>query len=121
MMKCATHNVEATAVCSYCGKSLCPSCSRSGSDQRNASSDACAAALARADKATEIIIRKSMASAKATAFTCYLCGALFVISGVGAVVVHEGALFMRLFSGTVGIALLFCAFFVSMIATRQGV
>src|SRR5882724_9736917 len=78
-MKCATHNTEATSVCPHCGKAMCPSCSKSGSSERPACSDACAAALAKADRATELIIRKSTQLAKASAVGCYLFGGVFLV------------------------------------------
>ena len=118
-MKCTTHNAEATAVCAYCGSALCPSCSRSVSGKRTGCSDACAAALARADKAADIIIRKSTMSAKASSLAGYLCGALFVISGIGAYVTFQGRLFLPLFCGSLGVALIICGFWYSKAAKKQ--
>ena len=77
-MKCATHNTEATSVCPRCGKAMCPSCSRFGSAERPACSDACASALVKADKATELVIRKSIQLAKAGAVGCYLFDGVFL-------------------------------------------
>ena len=119
IMKCTAHNAEATAVCAHCGKALCPSCSRSVSGDRTGCSDGCAAALARADRATEIIIHKSTMSAKASAFACYLCGALFVISGIAAFITYEGRMFLPLFCGGLGIALIVCGFWYSKAAKQQ--
>jgi hypothetical protein len=109
-MKCATHNSDATAVCPYCGKALCPSCSRSGGGVRTACSDACATALAKADKAAELVIRKSKQLARASALCCYLLGALFVICGVWVpfIPVFRGDLFPPLFFGGTGLALVVC-------------
>src|SRR5512143_250162 len=81
-MKCVTHDSEANAVCAYCGKALCSECSRDSSSRRAACSATCAAALRKADAAVELIIQKSVQGARATAFCCYLCGGLFVATGI---------------------------------------
>jgi len=47
-------------------------------------SDACADALARNDRAMQLILQKSLQSARASAFYCYLCGALSAAGAVGA-------------------------------------
>ena len=77
-MKCATHNAEATSVCPRCGKAMCSSCSRFGGTDRPACSDACVSALAKADRAMELVIRKSTQVFKASAVGCYLCGGVFL-------------------------------------------
>lgn len=119
-MKCSAHNAEATAVCPYCGKALCPSCNRSASGERTGCSEACAAALAKADAATDIIIRKSNMTAKASAFTCFFCGALFVIFGVGVYVREgQGASFLALFLSSIGIALIVCGFWYTKVARQK--
>jgi hypothetical protein len=104
-MKCATHNSEATAVCPYCGKALCPSCSRSVSGQRSACSDACAAALTTLDKAAELSIRRSLQSVKASAFCCYFLGVVFILFGIGTLIAFHGDLFLPIFLGGSGVAL----------------
>lgn len=58
---------------------MCPACSKSGSSQRPACSDACAAALAKADKATDLIVRQSTQMAKASALGSYLCGGVMIV------------------------------------------
>ena len=47
-------------------------------------SDACAAALARDDKAMQLILQKSLQSAWASALYCYLCGGLSAAGAIGA-------------------------------------
>ncbi len=47
-------------------------------------SDHCAAALARDDKAMQLILQKSVQSARASAFYSYLCGGLSLAGAVGA-------------------------------------
>lgn len=52
--------------------------------QRMVCSDDCAAALAQADRAMELILQKSLQSARASAFYSYLCGGLSAAGAVGA-------------------------------------
>ena len=47
-------------------------------------SDTCAAALNRTDQAMELILQKSVQSARASAFYAYLCGGLSAAGAVGA-------------------------------------
>lgn len=83
-MKCIAHNAEAVAVCAYCGRALCAECAKPSTTQRMVCSDACVAALTRDDKAMQLILQKSLQSARANALYCYLCGALSAGAAVGA-------------------------------------
>jgi hypothetical protein len=83
-MKCAAHHAEAIAVCAYCGRALCADCAKPSSTQRMVCSDACATALSRDDKAMQLILQKSLQSARASAFYCYLCSGLSAAGAVGA-------------------------------------
>ena len=83
-MKCAAHQTEAVAVCAWCGRALCADCAKPSPTQRMVCSDNCAAALARADRAMELILQKSLQSARASAFYSYLCGGLSAAGAVGA-------------------------------------
>src|ERR1700723_1829354 len=83
-MKCTAHNSEAIAVCAYCGRALCTDCAKPSATHRMVCSDNCAAALTRADKAMELILEKSLQSARASAFYSYLCGGLSLAAAVGA-------------------------------------
>jgi hypothetical protein len=83
-MKCSTHQTEAVAVCVFCGRALCADCAKPSATQRIVCSDHCAAALARADGAMELILQKSLQSARASAFYSYLCGGLSLAAAVGA-------------------------------------
>ena len=47
-------------------------------------SENCAKSLTRADKAMELILQKSVQSARASAFYSYLCGGLSLAGAVGA-------------------------------------
>ena len=83
-MKCSKHQTEAIAVCAYCGRALCADCIPSPAAPRMVCSDNCAAALTRADQAMELILQKSLQSARASAFYSYLCGGLSAAGAVGA-------------------------------------
>jgi hypothetical protein len=83
-MKCTAHNSEAVAVCAYCGRALCADCAKPSATQRMVCSENCAAALARNDKALQLILQKSLQSARASAFYCCLCGGLSLAAAVGA-------------------------------------
>jgi hypothetical protein len=82
-MKCAAHHAEAVAVCAYCGRALCPECVKPSAVARMVS-EKCATALTRADQAMELILQKSLQSARASAFYSYLCGGLSAAGAVGA-------------------------------------
>ena len=75
-MKCAAHNSEAVGICAYCGRALCADCARPSAMERMTCSDKCATALARDDKALQLILQKSSQSARASAFYSYLCAGL---------------------------------------------
>src|SRR5271155_4761880 len=83
-MKCAKHNSEAVAVCAYCGRALCADCAKPSMAQRMVCSDNCATALARDDKAMQLILQKSLQNARASAFYSYLCGGLSTAGAIGA-------------------------------------
>jgi hypothetical protein len=83
-MKCSPHQAEAVAVCVYCGRALCAECAKASITRRQVCSDECATALTRSDKALELILHKSLQSARASAFYSYLCGGLSAAGAVGA-------------------------------------
>jgi hypothetical protein len=83
-MKCPAHHAEAIAVCVFCGRALCAECARPAATQRFVCSENCAAALARADRAMELLLEKSRQSARASAFYSYLCGGLSAAGAAGA-------------------------------------
>ena len=83
-MKCSTHNAEAIAVCSWCGRALCPDCAKPSASQRMVCSDNCAAALGREAKALDLVLQKSLQNTRASAFYYFLCAALTAAGGVGA-------------------------------------
>ncbi|MEI9865719.1 MAG: hypothetical protein WDN00_14435 [Limisphaerales bacterium] len=83
-MKCLPHQIEAVAVCTYCGRALCADCAKPTDTKRLVCSDICAVALTRNDKALQLILQKSLQSARASAFYSYLCGGLSAAGAVGA-------------------------------------
>lgn len=83
-MKCLTHQAEAVAVCAYCGRALCADCQKPSRTRRMVCSDECAATLTRDDQAMQLILQKSLQSARASAFYSYLCGGLSAAGAVGA-------------------------------------
>ena len=83
-MKCPVHNTEATGVCSWCGRAICATCAKPSASGRLVCSDDCAASLLRESKAMDLILQKSLQSARASAFYSYLCGGLSAAGAVGA-------------------------------------
>lgn len=83
-MKCSRHQTEAIAVCAYCGRALCAECVPAPAAPRMVCSADCAAALARNDKALQLILQKSLQSARASAFYSFLCGGLSAAGAAGA-------------------------------------
>jgi len=83
-MKCLKHSAEAVAVCAYCGRALCAECVPVPEPRRMVCSDDCGTALGRAERGLELILHKSVQSARASAFYCYLCGGLSAGAAVGA-------------------------------------
>jgi hypothetical protein len=83
-MKCAAHSSEAIGICAYCGRAVCADCAKSSATTRMVCSDNCAAALTRADTAMQLILQKSLQSARASAFYSFLCGGLSIAAAIGA-------------------------------------
>jgi hypothetical protein len=83
-MKCTTHNAEAVAVCTWCGKALCPDCAKPSVSQRMVCSDICAAALGRESRAIDLVLQKSVQNTRASAFYYFFCGALMAAGAIGA-------------------------------------
>jgi hypothetical protein len=83
-MKCPAHQSEAIGVCIYCGRAVCSECARPSTSQRLVCSDQCATALTRADQAVDLLLQKSVQSARASAFYSYLCGGLSAAGAIGA-------------------------------------
>jgi len=75
-MKCLRHEQEAVGVCAWCGRGLCRQCGDWSGAARLACSEGCAAALARHERALEMVLEKSRQTARAQAVNYYLCGAV---------------------------------------------
>ena len=83
-MKCLPHQIEAVAVCAYCGRALCADCAKTSESKRMVCSAACGTALTRNDMALQQVLQKSLQSARASAFYAFLCGGLSAAGAVGA-------------------------------------
>ncbi len=84
-MKCLRHNTaDAVAVCMYCGRALCPVCIQTPAPSRLICSSVCGTALERTERTVQLLLDKSVQSAKASAFYCYLCGGLSAGAAVAA-------------------------------------
>jgi len=103
-MKCFKHPDEAIGVCAYCGRAVCHECIKP-SDPRLVCSGACAEALARGESAIRQLLDKSAQSARASAFYCYLTGALSAAAAVGAWFLLPSP-FLILFTGGCALALI---------------
>jgi hypothetical protein len=117
-MKCAAHHAEAVAVCAYCGRALCANCLKPSATRRAVCSDDCAAALARDDRAMRLILQKSVQSARAGAFYCYLCGALSAATAVGAWF-YLPLPFLILFTAGCSVVFIASGFWYGRIARKQ--
>jgi len=105
-MKCLNHQTtDAVAVCAYCGRALCAECIHNSGSVTLICSASCAEALARGEKALEMILRQSVRATQASAFYCYVCAAL----SAGAALVAWFMLpspFLILFTGGCALVLL---------------
>ena len=83
-MKCFQHREsDATGVCAWCGRAVCPECAPAAARQQLTCSSGCADALAMAHEtqaqlasASQLLLQKSLQNARASAFYCYLCAGL---------------------------------------------
>ena len=83
-MKCISHKSEAVAVCTYCGRALCPDCIHSPEAARIVCSQCCADALSEGEKAMQMMLQHGRQNAKASAFYCYLCAGLSAVAAIAA-------------------------------------
>src|SRR5436189_6488635 len=81
-MKCTKHKAEAVALCAYCGRALCSDCIQSPTAPRMVCSSECEAALTHADQALQMILQRSVQSARASAFYCYLTAGLSAAAAI---------------------------------------
>src|SRR5207245_3059827 len=104
-MKCEAHSSEATAVCTYCGRALCPQCERATSSPRIACSEACADALAKADRAINLVLTKHIQGARITAYYLYILGAILVAVGISGYLIYQRMTIFHQMSEACGFAL----------------
>ena len=105
-MKCLKHRpTDAVAVCSYCGRALCPDCIHNPAALRVVCSTACAEALSRGEKALETILQQSVRSAQASAFYCYVCAGLSAAAALVAWFMLPSP-FLILFTGACAVVLM---------------
>ena len=83
-MKCLTHQVEAVAVCAYCGRAVCADCAQPAASNQMTCSKNCAASLARNEQALLTLLQKHVQGARINAVFYLLCGALSAAGAVGA-------------------------------------
>ena len=120
-MKCFNHRIaDAIAVCSCCGRALCPDCVPSPAPERIVCSPACAATLKRSEDALQLLLHKSSQSARASAFYCYLCGGLSLAAAVAAWFLLPSP-FLIYFTAACGVALIFSGFWYQRGAGKQNV
>ena len=117
-MKCETHSSEATAVCTYCRRALCPQCERASSSPRIACSEACADALAKADRAIKLVLTKNIQGARITAYYLYILGAIFVAVGIYGYILYPRMRVVHPMAAACGIALIAFGFSFHRLAKR---
>ena len=105
-MKCEAHSSEATAVCTYCGRALCPECERVTSSPRTACSQACADALAKADRAMDLVLTKHIQGARITAYYLYILGVIFLAVGIYGYILYPRLRVVHPMAAACGVALI---------------
>jgi hypothetical protein len=116
-MKCSKHSGEAIGVCAYCGRAVCNACVKT-TDARLACSAECSTALVDGEKAIRQLLLKSAQSARASAFYCYLTGALSAAAAVGAWFLLPSP-FLILFTGGCAAVLFASGIWYSITAGKQ--
>src|SRR5947207_14342713 len=106
-MKCEAHSSEATAVCTYCGRALCPQCASATSSPRISCSEACADALLQADRAINLVLTKHIQGARITAYYLYILGAIFVAVAIYGYVLYQRIRVVHPMAVAHGIALIY--------------
>lgn len=119
-MKCFKHDHEAVAVCAYCGRAVCRDCVTLPYAPRIVCSAECTAALARDDRALQLILQKSVQTLKASAVYCYLSGVLSAIAAVLAWFMLPIP-FLIFFAGACAVALIASGLWYSRAARKQTV
>lgn len=118
-MKCFRHSAaDALGVCSYCGRALCQDCAPTSPADRLTCSGHCAAALRNNEQALLVLLDKSVQSARASAFYCYLTSALSAGAAVAAWFMLP-APFLIYFTGACAVALAVSGIWHGRVARRR--
>jgi len=118
-MKCFKHNsMDAVAVCTCCGRALCPDCIQDPNATRIVCSSDCAKGLARDASAIQLLLDKSAQSARASAFYCYLCSALSAGAAVAAWFMLPSP-FLIYFAGGCSLVLFAAGFWYDRVARKH--
>ena len=120
-MKCFKHNsADAVAVCAYCGRAVCPDCVSAPTAARIVCSTECGSSLAHEGKAVQLLLDKSAQSARASAFYCYLTGALSAAAAVAAWFMLPSP-FLIYFTGACALVLFAAGFWYGRVAKKHNV
>ena len=119
-MKCFKHNAdEAVAVCSYCGRGVCPNCVPPPTTGRVICSKACENALVREGKVLQMLLDKSAQGSKANAVYCYLTGGLSGVAAIAAWFILPSP-FLIYFTGGCAVALVAAGIWFGRMARQPG-
>jgi hypothetical protein len=81
-MNCNNHtDYPAVVVCVNCGAGLCAACAQKTDARKNVCSPECAVSVNALDSAITLIASRSLRASKATAWFCWLLGAIFAVVG----------------------------------------
>jgi hypothetical protein len=97
---------------------VCRECIALSDAPRIVCSTECVAALARDDRAIQLILQKSVQTLKASAFYCYLCGGLSAVAAIVAWFILPLP-FLVLFAGGSAVVLFASGLWYSRIAKKQ--
>ena len=117
-MKCSRHDLEAVGVCAWCGRALCKQCTTAPAATRLTCEEACATALARHDRALEILLEKSLQSARANSVYYLLCGTLCAGATIAAYYTMPVP-FLMWFLGTTAVALIISGVWFGRVARKM--
>jgi len=117
-MKCLRHDAEAVGVCAWCGRALCRNCTDVTVEGRLSCAQGWAAALTRQERAAEMLMEKSVQTARANSVNYYLCGILSAGATVAAWFWLPSPLLMW-FTGASAAALLFSGAWLGRVARKM--
>ncbi|MGO8699705.1 MAG: hypothetical protein ACLQVY_18550 [Limisphaerales bacterium] len=117
-MRCLRHDLEAVGVCAWCGRALCRQCADVAAASRLSCAEGCASALARQERAAELLMEKSVQTARANSVNYYLCGILSAGATVAAWFWLPSPLLMW-FTGASAAALIFSGAWLGRVARKM--